>query len=349
MGNMRKLLFAAVVVAGMIASVATVRPVHAAATGAFSLQVSPSPLVTLVKPGQTTVVEMKVRNNGPEAEDLKIAPRAFNIDGNSEHLELVEDQVPDIAKWISFSAAQFTVQPGQTYTQKVTFKVPAEAGFSYALALVITRANQQPNAPGRNINAQLAVFSLINVDRPGAVRALEVTKFAPKQGTYEYLPAEFEIEFKNTGNTIVQPSGTVFIQRGSKDATPIDTLKVNEGGGYILPGTSRTFTAKWENGFQVITQKPQVDGTTKPELTWNWNKLGDLRIGSYTAKLIAIYDDGQRDVPLEREVNFWVIPWLMILGILGIVALIGAGIFSLVRGTLRMGQKFGGHKPRRFH
>jgi len=345
---MRKLLVAAVLAAGVIASLFVARPVAAAASGEFSLQVYPSPLVTTVKPGQTTTIDLNIRNNGREAEALKIIPRAFKINNNSEQLELADNQVPDIAKWITFGAGNFTVQPGQIYAQKVTLAVPEETGFSYAFALVISRTAEPPKITGRTINAQLAVFSLINVDRPGAVRSLEVTKFATSKSTYEYLPAEFEIAFKNTGNTIVQPNGTVFIQRGNTDITPIDTLKVNEGGGYILPGSTRTFTAKWDNGFQVMTPKLQTDGTTKTELNWNWNKLGDVRIGQYTAKLIAIYDDGYRDVPLERETTFWVIPWLMILVIFAIFLLIAAGVFSLVRGALRMGKKMGRKTSRRF-
>jgi ABC-type glycerol-3-phosphate transport system permease component len=34
-----------------------------------------------------------------------------------------------------------------------------------------------------------------------------------------------------------------------------------------------------------------------------------LRFGKYTAKMLLVFDDGARDVPIEGVVSFWVIPW----------------------------------------
>ena len=48
------------------------------------------------------------------------------------------------------------------------------------------------------------------------------------------------------------------------------------------------------------------------ELKWDWGQASKLRWGKYTAKMLLIYDDGQRDVPIEGEVSFWVVPWRLI-------------------------------------
>jgi hypothetical protein len=333
----------AAVFAGLFTSA---RPASAAATGEFHIQVSPSPLVTLVKPGTSTTIDLNVRNNAGETEELKIVPRAFTLDDKSEQLELADDELPDLASWITFGSSTFTVQPGKTFTQHIKLTVPKETGFSYAFAFVISRVNQPVQTTGRTIKASVAVFTLINVDRPGAVRALQVTRFVSKKGLYEYLPAMFEIDFKNTGNTIVQPSGNLFIQRDSTDPAPLATLSINKAGGYILPGATRTITVKWENGFQVLTPKPQPDGTTKDELTWNWNQLADIRLGKYTAKLVAIYDDGFRDVPLQGELTFWVVPWLMLLIVLAVLLLLFAGIWSMARSLFKASRKIGKKKIR---
>jgi hypothetical protein len=347
MKHVRKYFLAIAVSVGLLAALLAVKPA-AAATGEFSVQVFPSPLVATVKPGQNSTLELKIHNNSSVAEDLKIAPRAFKIDNNSQQLQLSDDQLPDIASWISFSAPSFTVQPGQTYTQKITIAVPKDAGFSYAFALIINRASVEQQSSGQTLRATIAVFTLINVDRPDAVRSLQVTRFTASKGLYEYLPAEFKIEFKNTGNTIVQPSGTVYIQRGSTDKTPITTLKVNQNGGYILPGATRTVTAKWSDGFQVITPKAQPDGSTKDELAWRWNNLSDIRVGQYTAKLVAIYDDGHRDVPLEAETTFWIMPWLMLLCTFAVIVVIGLGIWSLIYNIMRLSKRKFGHKKIHF-
>ena len=56
------------------------------------------------------------------------------------------------------------------------------------------------------------------------------------------------------------------------------------------------------------------------ELSWDFNQASKLRYGKYTARLLLVYDDGQRDVPIESVVSFWVMPWRLI-GVALIVAL----------------------------
>src|SRR5215470_2851026 len=86
---------------------------RALAADDFSLQVTPSPLVATVKPGQTTTLELKIRNAGAKTEDLKIEPRSFNVKPTGGQVELNDAVPPAIAGWVSFSQPRFTVQPGQ--------------------------------------------------------------------------------------------------------------------------------------------------------------------------------------------------------------------------------------------
>jgi len=282
----------------------------ASAADNFSLQVTPSPLVTTVKPGESKVLDLKIRNAALGSEELKIEPRSFSFDNNSGKVTLRDTTPPDIAQWISFSNPTFTVKAGEWYTQKIRINLPKESGFSYSFALVISRKNNpEPTKGGRLIKGSVAVFTLVNVDRPGATRSLAVPKFVTSKGFYEYLPTTLSVQFKNTGNTIVQPYGNIFIQRGSNDKNPISTLPVNETRGYILPGSVRTLDATWDAGFPVYKTSTTSDGSEQRSLVWNWDHASRFRIGRYTAKLVAVYNDGARDVPIQSEVTFWVIPW----------------------------------------
>lgn len=303
----------------------------AAETGEFSLQVSPSPLVLTLKPGQSTTVDLQIRNTGTATEKLKIAPRSFTIN-KDEQLEFDDTKPPEVASWLTLSPAAFTVDAGQMITEKVTFAVPKEAGFSYSFALVINRQDTPKSAEsGRELKGSVALFTLANIDRPGAVRKLDLAKFSTSQSVYEYLPTELDITLKNTGNTIAQPTGNVFIQRNSNDVTPLSTLSVNKANGYILPDTTRTLKTNWDDGFPVYHTVTASDGKAEQQLDWNWSNLSHLRIGRYTAKLVAIYNDGTRDVPVVGEVSFWVIPWKILLGALVVLLLIGWGLWSIIR------------------
>ncbi|MFZ3031816.1 MAG: hypothetical protein WA082_02160, partial [Candidatus Moraniibacteriota bacterium] len=56
-----------------------------------------------------------------------------------------------------------------------------------------------------------------------------------------------------------------------------------------------------------------------------------LRFGKYTAKLLLIYDDGKRDIPIEGEVSFWVIPWRLVLALSVVAIFFFIGFRSTVR------------------
>jgi hypothetical protein len=311
-----------------------------AQSGEFALQISPSPLVATLKPNQATTLELKIRNAGTQTEELKIAPRTFKIMANQQ-LELDDTKQPDVASWLHFSSLTFTIKPGEVFTQKVTLNVPKDASFSYSFALVISRQqNPLPEAGGTALKGSVALFTLINIDRPGASRSLGVSKFRTSKDIYEYLPAEFDIDFKNTGNTIVQPAGSIFVQRSSDDKTPLTSLAVNTNNGYILPSTTRTLKVNWDDGFQVQRSSTNADGSTSSHVEWNWGKLGNIRIGRYTAKLVAIYNDGQRDIPVYSEISFWVIPWKILLGLFIAALLVGVGVWSLVSKIIRLGKRF---------
>jgi hypothetical protein len=307
-----------------IVSIFTALSVRAAElSGEFALELSPSPVVATVKPGVPTDIKLKIHNLSTAAENYKINARKFTVDSKTGELT-IQDTVPaDVAQWITFGQPKFTVQSGEWYTQNVHIALPKESGFSYSFAIIISRASdQQIVSGGRLIKGSVADFTLINVDRPGATRKLEITDFSTSQAIYEYLPAQLNISFKNSGNSIVQPAGNVFIQRNGSDTTPIATLPVNDKGGYLLPGSPRTLTTEWNTGFPVFKSTTGADGQQKQDLIWDWSKLTDFRIGPYTAKLVAIYNDGQRDVPIEREVTFWVIPWRSILILIAVISII---------------------------
>lgn len=313
----------------VVMTVANSTPVSAlSASNDFSIQVTPSPLVATLKPGETTSLELKIYNNSSSATELGIDTRSFGINDTTGEVKVDDSAPAEIADWISFSADTFTIQPGQWYTQRVTISLPKSTGFSYHFAIVISQKNVPvPLESTRVIRGSVAVFTLINVDRAGSVRKLDAVELEADKKIYEYLPAKISVRFKNTGNSIIQPYGNIFVQRSDNDASPIATLPVNENKGYILPGSVRTLTTKWEDGFPMI--ETDSNGTTHE--VWDWSKINKFRFGRYTVKLVGVYNDGQRDVPIESEITFWILPWKILLGLLIVLVLVGLGIWTIGR------------------
>lgn len=305
--------------------------------GGFSLQVTPSPIVETIKPGQTSVVDVSVRNTGSQKEELKMGLRAFSIDDATGNVQLKDDPPKDVTDWVKFSDPDFSVESGAVFVQRVTFAVPADAGFSYSFALLISRAKPVQQAAGKtSIEGSVAIFTLLTVDRPDATRKIDVINFVSKKKVYEFLPTDFTIKLKNSGNTIVQPAGNIFIQRGNTSPSPLAVLPVNNTGAYILPGVTRTVSSSWNDGFPVYKTDA---ATSKKHLVWDWGQLQKLRFGHFVAKTVVIYNDGTRDIPVEASVGFWVIPWRLLGGFMLVCIFLIVGLVTFVRKTARLTRK----------
>ena len=300
--------------------------------GGFSVQVSPSPLIAKLTPGKQTILDLRINNTGPQKEKFIMELRDFSVSEDTGEVEIASEPPELIESFVSFDKPTFTLESGEWLTQKVIINTPESAGFSYNFAIIVKRDGTViPENGGAALQGSVAVFTLLNVDRPDAVSKLEIEKVVASRRVYEYLPSELTITLKNTGNTIVAPKGNIFFSRKENDPQPIDAIIINETGGNILPGSSRTFTVKWDNGFPVWKED---NGQNK--LVWDYSKLSSLRIGRYTGKVVAIYDDGSRDVPLEGAVSFWVLPW-KILGVIAIIVLILCiGIFTLLKKAMKL-------------
>ncbi|QQS20047.1 hypothetical protein IPL85_01145 [Candidatus Saccharibacteria bacterium] len=303
---------------------------HAAEQG-FSLQVSPSPLVTTVRPGTNTVLELQIRNTNTTTQALKMGLRPFTVNETTEQVSLGDNPSQAIQQLVRFEEPTFTLQAGQIFTQRIHINTTSDAAFTYNFAVTIAQQNPPKAAKGTSaIAGSVAVFTLVNVDRPGAVRQFSLKSVSLSKRTYEYLPASVSIKLKNTGNTDVQPTGTVFIQRHSSDTVPLATLALNKDGGFIIPGTTRTFVAEWDDGFPHYETVTEPDGTKKQKLVWKGG-ISKLRMGRYVAKVVAVYNDGQRDTPVMAELSFWVIPWRMLLCLLLIIIVLIIGVIVILR------------------
>jgi hypothetical protein len=324
------------------------RAAAASSTPGFNIITSPLPIKLLTTPGQTVTTELRVKNQSDQPETIKVGLMKFGATG--------ENGVPDLfsltskdgyASWVHFEPSQFVARPGIWQTVKMTINVPQDASLGYYLAVTFSRANAAGQRGVTNVNGSVATLVLLNVNTPNEKRALNIVSFTADHKLYEYLPVNFSIRLHNSGNIYVAPAGNIFISRGSKQ---LATLDFNPAGGSVLPSSNRVFTQPWKDGFPVFKQalvndKPVPDGHggTKQKLSWDLSHISKFRFGHYTAKLLAVYNDGRRDVPLQASVSFWVIPWELLFILLIILVIIGFGLWSLLRSGVRKTRAGVGH------
>lgn len=304
-----------------------------------NMTLSPSFLNLTTDPGKDVVSQFRVTNNNAFREYVEISIKKFE---SSETGPIIQDTTTsdEFTKWISFSENQFMLEPNQTKTVKFTISPPASAALGYYYAIAINRMKPGgQDGTGAAITGSPALPVLLLVSSPNAKKEVQVLDFSTDKVFYEYLPTQFIIKVKNTGNIHTAPGGDIFIDSMFKKEVVV--LPANKGRGNILPQSVRDFQVTWDDGMVVRAPKMEhgevvrKNGEIVYETKFDLDKpLSTFRIGKYTAHLIMIYDNGERDVPIEATVSFWVVPW-KILGSILLILLAPVMLFytiSKIRG-----------------
>lgn len=312
-------------------------------SGDLRLTTSPLPINLKVIPGTTVSANVKVKNDGIRSENIKVTLMKFKADSITGTPTLSERQQGDeYFDWVTFSEDKFTLPVNEWKTITATFNVPSNASFGYYYAVVFTRDQENVSAGERQtvLVGGMATLVLLEAQVPNAKREIEVADFSVDKSMFEFLPATFSIKLRNSGNVHVAPRGNIFISRG--DQKDIAIIEVNPNKGSILPDSPRTFQEQWSDGFPYYIDK-QADGKiatdengkVMQELKWNFGEVSKLRWGKYTAKMLLVYDDGKKDVPVEAEVSFWVVPWRVVGGGTFIAIFVFIGLKSTLQNLWR--------------
>lgn len=307
---------------------------------AFNTTVSPVTLNLETDEGKAITAQIKIRNNGTMAERMKLTLATFTADetGNKPRLIMPKGD-EDYLQWLSFGESEFTVEAGEWKTIPVTFSPPPGAILSHYYSILVARA-EETQYTETTVNAMPAILVLTTINSPNAKRQLGVVDFNVKNSVVEYLPQTFKITIKNDGNVHLPPTGTVFIDgEGKKD---LAIIPINSAGKVVLPNTKRDYEVVWDDGFPVFS--PKVEGNTQVKdekgnqlfgLSFDVSKITKIRFGKYTAHLLMVYDNGERDVPIESQVSFWVIPWKALIVVVLLALAVVYGLFSFVSNIFR--------------
>ena len=305
-------------------------------TAPINLTVSPTFINLATDPGKEVSSQLRVTNNNAFTEYYKVEVAKYQVGSDGERLNIVPLESGDeFGKWVKFQDDEFELSANQTRTLRFTISPPKDAALGYYYAFIIRRVTEQEGESNTRLTGAPAFTTVLEVRSPNAKKELQLISFSTDKSFYEYLPTTFNITFKNTGNLHVVPQGNVFIDQGGKKDIAI--LKINEGQGNILPGAIRTYTASWDDGMLVRVPKVENgkevrDSKGNPVYTVKFDSdkpVSKFRIGSYKANLLAVYDNGKRDIPLESGLSFWVFPWRFI-GVILLVIVAPVMLYALI-------------------
>jgi hypothetical protein len=310
--------------------------------GSFNIIVTPQPVSLTAKPGTAVSTDFRIQNQSLATEHVKVSLMKFGAEGEDGTPRLLDfEPGDDEAGWVHFSQTRFDAEPNVWTSVKMTINVPKTAAFGYYFAVLFSRdgAEQQTQPKQANLLGAVAALALLDVEAPGAERDAKIVGFGANRNLYEFLPADFTVRVRNTGNVHVAPRGNIFITKGGKQ---VATLEVNQGKGFVLPGTHRVFTADWADGWPVYKVqtsggKVVLDKADKPVRSLSWSNFSPdkLRFGKYKAHLVLVYNDGHSDIPVEATLSFWVVPWRILGFGLLFLLLVCAGLWALVGRPVR--------------
>jgi len=261
------------------------------ATTALAVGVKPVRTELIIDPGASASATIRVINSEEVA--VKVRPEivvytANDAKGYPISVELDEDDPLNIYDWIEYPDEIIEIPANSEEIVEFTVSVPADAAPGGRYASIMYTAIDDLASGGVKIEA--AVPSLILVKVSGEeIHSSSLVDFKTSEKLLGDATPLLEVNFQNDGNVHEKPSGSVTIfTEGGEQLTQIakyrhpvsgelitaDAIPVNLDGGNVLPGSSRIFTADWNE---------------------------NISEGKFTAKLSFEYEDGQPELTSETE------------------------------------------------
>jgi len=282
------------------------------ASAAQGIQISPALVELNALPGKTYTVTLNITN--VTGLDLVYSSSVDDFNAKDESGSpqiLLDSTLPETASiktWVS-SIDQFglTTRQSKVITAQVSVPVDAEPGGHYGVIRFSGRAPEVTDT-GVGLAASAGVLMLIRVDGDITENAQVSSFFTARNGDqssfFETSPITFVTRIQNQGNIHVKPVGSIEIR--DMFGGLVKTLPVNDEKSNVLPDSIRRFEAVYDSQWMI---------------------------GRYTANLTLGY--GTTGQALTSTINFWVIPYKIIL----IALLVLVTIIFILRAVLRSYKK----------
>ncbi len=278
------------------------------ANSAQGIEISPALVELNASKGKTYNIKLNVTN--VTTSDLIYNPSVDDFNSSNEtgtpHI-ILDSTLPETASirtWVA-TIDPFTLKSRElkSITAQITIPDNAEPGGHYG---VIRFSGNAPEleSTGVGLSASAGVLILVRVDGEITEKATVASFYSAHNGAqtsfFEKGPIEFVTRIKNEGNLHIKPIGSIEIR--DIFGGLVTSISVNNDKSNVLPSSIRRFDS-------------------------NYDKL--WMIGKYTANLTLGF--GSNGQAITNTVDFWVIPYKFIIGVLVILATIVFILSKLIK------------------
>jgi hypothetical protein len=261
----------------------------------------PTKIELFLEPGEKTTREIMVTNRTGRTIDFAVGIEDFRGSRDPEQTVILmgDEKGPySLRDWIKPEIEEFTLEHGQRIHLPVEISIPSdtEPGGHYGVVFALAK----PSIPAAEAEKETAEGQIAIISRVGALFFVRIAgevnedgflkDFKASKNYYESGPVPFELFFENNGSVHLTPYGVIeiFNLLGKK----VDEIEIDPW--FALPDSLRLREIKWEKGFLL---------------------------GKYTA--VASVNRGYEDIIDQKAIEFWAIPWKIILaGLVGLFLII---------------------------
>lgn len=268
--------------------------------------VSPAKIETVVAPGETKIIEVRVLNRTGSEKTFKIGVEDFIASSEEDEvIELLAEETSTrtLKNFISINEQEFTLSHGEVATVPIAIAVPEsmEAGGRFASVLFSTRDMESTGGKSQAISvprAGVLIFAEVSGDvtRLGELKRFEVSQMPQSD---ELI---FRLVYENRGNVHLNPYGIIEVK--NIFGSTVETIVLDPW--FTLPQSLRNR--------DVHLKKEGL-------------------FGVYSAK--ASINRGYENIVDEKTVRFSVWPmWTTGLGLLAVLSFLGLLRFLFYKQTL---------------
>jgi hypothetical protein len=282
-----------------------------------ALEIAP-PVVTLTaNPGDTLSSQIQLRDVSTSALTVSSAINDFSAQGETGDPKIDVDNTEvspySIKTWVK-AFPQLNMKSQELQKLPLIISVPKNAAPGGYWGVVRFTASP-PGLDGQGVSLSASLGTLVFVRVNGdAKESMSIEQFyasEPGKDTpatlFESTPLDFVLRIKNAGTVHEQPVSQVKVKdMFGKD---VGAVNINLETKNVLPGSIRKFSA------------PLNEGT-----------LGNrMLFGKYTAEITSTYGSGTNKHTVTQKLDFWVIPYRLIVVIVAGLIL----LFFIVRAVIR--------------